>query len=96
MKNNFPKEFTKNIQNLRAYLINDLSAWQYQRANQQIPLRKIVTFLWDRLSKTPLNKIEKKKFIANIFSELNYKDYSSISKNRAVRRIYQLLYRAGR
>ena len=91
-----PKEFTKNIQNLRAYLINDLSAWQYQRANQQIPLRKIVTFLWDRLSKTPLNKIEKKKFIANIFSELNYKDYSSISKNRAVRRIYQLLYRAGR
>ena len=82
MKNNFPKEFTKNIQNLRAYLINDLSAWQYQRANQQIPLRKIVTFLWDRLSKTPLNKIEKKKFIANIFSELNYKDYSSISKNR--------------
>jgi len=96
LKNNFPKEFTKNIQNLRAYLINDLSAWQYQRANQQIPLRKIVTFLWDRLSKTPLNKIEKKKFIANIFSELNYKDYSSISKNRAVRRIYQLLYRAGR
>ena len=96
MKNNFPKEFTKNIQNLRAYLINDLSAWQYQRANQQIPLRKIVTFLWDRLSKTPLNKIEKKKFIANIFSELNYKDYSSISENRAVRRIYQLLYRAGR
>ena len=96
MKNNLPKEFTKNIQNLRAYLINDLSAWQYQRANQQIPLRKIVTFLWDRLSKTPLNKIEKKKFIANIFSELNYKDYSSISKNRAVRRIYQLLYRAGR
>ena len=98
LKPELPESFSyeDDLKVLEKKLTLDSSKWDVRRAGKQIPLRIILSFLWDRLGKTQLNNIDKRRFILTIFKELDYKDYSTVSEKTALKRIYQILYRADR
>ena len=98
LKPELPESFSYDdeLKALEKKLTFDLSKWVVRRAGNQVPLRIIISFLWDRLGKTQLSSIDKRRLILTIFKELDYKDYSIVSEKTALKRIYQILYRADR
>ena len=99
LENQLPKTFKykmEDLNQLKERFASNYDDWNSKRAGEQIPIRNILMFLWDRLDKTHLSNLEKRKFILSIFKQLKYKDYDSIPEKTALKRIYQLLYRAGR